>query len=76
MYWVLHIVGRDIRGRTNSTCVQLRLPYTFITFFEEICVRLLPSGSSFDVLGTLDYPRIPHVLKSVLLLGDCITFKM
>ena len=35
MYWVLHIVGRYVRGRKNSTCVQLHIPYTCIPFLKD-----------------------------------------
>ena len=35
MYWVLHIVGRDVRGRTNYTCIKIRILYTFVLFSPE-----------------------------------------
>ena len=44
MYWVLNIVGRDVRGRTNSTCVQLCISYACIPFFEGLYVHFSPVG--------------------------------
>ena len=67
---MLHIVGRFFSGRTNSTCVQLRIVFTCMLFFELICARLATAGSRVDVLGTLQHARIPHALKSIFLLID------
>ena len=35
MYWVLHILSRDIRVLTNSTSVQLHINSTFVTLFRD-----------------------------------------
>ena len=43
---VLHIVGGDIRGRTNSPRVQLRINSTYMTPYEGICVHLSPELST------------------------------
>ena len=32
MCWVLHIVGREFRGRTNSTDAQLYITFNFMPF--------------------------------------------
>ena len=67
MYWVLRIVGRDVRGCTNSTCIHLRIPYTCMPFGGGGGVRLSPAGSSVSGLGTLEDARIPHAFNSVFL---------
>ena len=54
MYWVLYIVGRDIRGRTNYTCSKLHITFTCIPWFEGLCVRFSPAGSSISVVGTVE----------------------
>ena len=59
MVWVFHIMGRYIRVHTDSTCVQLSIPYTF--------VRLSPVGSIDDLLGILEDTRIPPAFNSVFL---------
>ena len=71
MYWVLHIVGRDVRGNTDSAIVQLCNTLTCIPLFEGLCVCLSPAGSSVAVLGILENTRIPHALKSIFLLIAC-----
>ena len=76
MYWVFNIVGRDVRGRTNYTCIKFRSPSTCITFFEGLCVRLSTSGSSVDTLGTLEDAGITCVFNFLFLLGDIVTFKI
>ena len=43
---MLYILGRDIRGQTNSTCLQLHIPSTCIPIFEGLCVHLSLAGSS------------------------------
>ena len=40
--WVIHIIGRDVRGYMNYTCIQLNITST--------CVCVLPEGSSGDLL--------------------------
>ena len=50
MYWVLHIVGRDVRGRMNSKYVKIRFSYTCIPCFGGLCIRVSPAGSSVAVL--------------------------
>ena len=71
MYWVLHIVDRDIIGCTNSTCVQLQIPSTCIPFLEVIFVCLSPAGSSIDLSETSEDEKITYAFKSVLLLISC-----
>ena len=66
MYWLLHIVGRDVRGRTNYSCVQLSN-----ILFEVLFVRVSPAGSSVSVLVRLEDARIQHVFNSVFLLIYC-----
>ena len=67
MYWVLNIEGRDVRGQTNSTYVQIHITSTYIKCLEGICVRLSPNSSSVDVLGELKDTIIPHAFNSILL---------
>ena len=76
MYWVLHILGRDVRGLINSTCGQLCLPSTSIPFLKGGYVRLSPESSRVNILGTLEDAIIPHAFNSVFLLGNCITFRI
>ena len=64
---MLHIVGGDVRGSTNSLCVQLRITYTCIPCFEGLCVCFSPAGSSVAILGTLEDAIIPHAFNSILL---------
>ena len=71
MYWVLYIVGRDASGHTNYTRVQLSILSTCIPFFGGLCVRVLPSGSSVAVLGTLEDAKIPHAFNSLFFLIGC-----
>ena len=71
MCWVLHVEGRDVKGRANFTCVQLRIPSTCMTFLKGHCVRFSPEGSSVSILGTLEDTKIPRVFNYVILLIDC-----
>ena len=71
MYWVLHIVGRDVRGCMNSTYVHLSILSTCIPFFGGICVRLSPAGSSISILGTSGDAIIPHEFNSVFFSLAC-----
>ena len=49
MYWLLRIVIRGVIGRTNYTCVQLRITST-LRLFGGISVHFLPVPiSSFRV---------------------------
>ena len=68
LYWVLHIIGRVVRGRKNYTSVKLRINSTWIPFFEGLCVRLSPADSSVAILGTLYDTGITHAFNSILLL--------
>ena len=70
---------RDVRGCTNSTCVQLLIPLTYIPFLGP-CFHLAP-GPSVSGLGELQDARITHVFNSVFLLtawyyyfSDRVTF--
>ena len=56
----LHVVGREIRGLTNSTCGQLRIPFTLV------CVSL--SGSSGVLVWTSKDARIPPALSLIFIL--------
>ena len=67
----MNIVGRDVRGRTNSKCVQLCVTSTCIPLFKGVCVRLSPAGFSVSILGKLEGARIPHALNSTFLLISC-----
>ena len=60
---MLNIVGRDVRGHTNSTWVQLRIPY--------ICVNLSPAGYSGTLVLALEEARVLPAFNSVLLLKFC-----
>ena len=64
---MLNIVGRDVRGCRDYTCVKLRIPYKCIPFFEGLCVCLTPEYSIISVLGRLEDARIPHALKSTFM---------
>ena len=70
----MYIVGRDSRGRTNSTFVQLCIPYTCKSFFDGICVLLSPVRPSLAVLGMLEEAKNPYVFNSIFLLSDHVTF--
>ena len=70
----MHIVRRDVRGCTNSTCVQIRIPSTCIIFFGGLSVCISPQASSVDLIGTFKDARIMHEFNSVFHVGDCITF--
>ena len=49
---MLHILSRDVRGRTNSTYVRLHITSIYIPLFGEGgCVRLSPAGSSVTFIG-------------------------
>ena len=40
MYWVFHLsIGRNIRGCTNSTCVQLCIPSILCPYSGEFSLR-------------------------------------
>ena len=46
MYQVLRTIGRDVRGCTNFTCVQLNIPSTWVIFS--------PAGSSDAFVWTFE----------------------
>ena len=57
---------RDVRGRTNSTFVQLRVPFLCMPF-SRLCVCLSP-GPSVSGLLTLEDAIIPHAFNYLLIL--------
>ena len=75
-YWVLHLAGRAVRRRTNSTCVRLYFPYTWIPFFERLCVCMSTESYRVDILVTLNEAIIPPEFNSIFLVSDCVTFRI
>ena len=72
---MLHIIGRDVIGHINSTCIQPNIPSTY--------VRLPPVGSSGAFTWRLHDARIPPEFNSILQLkvcyhhlGDRVTLRM
>ena len=61
-FWI-YIIARDVRGRTNPTCVQLRIPSTYV------CLSL--EGSIGALVLTLEDSIISPVFDSLFLFKVC-----
>ena len=68
MYCVLHIVDREVRVRTHSTCIQLHILLLVYPFLMGMRVCLSSAGSNVAVLGILEDTGITQAFNSIFLL--------
>ena len=55
----------EMRRLTNSTCVQLCIPYILFPFLKDLRLRVIRTFT-VAVLGKVEGARIPYAFKSVL----------
>ena len=73
---MLNIAGRDVKGRTDSAYIQLRIISTCIPLLKRLRVHVSPEGYIVAVLVMINDTITPHTFKYVVLVGDRVKFRI